>query len=472
VDIEGWRDEMAPCGYLGDARPPRQRADRRKSIKRIEEKHTVPSKKSNCRLEIIGCALTGGLGILLLDLLLFKFNVYYFSDDVNVLYPVAVHSLTGKKGNPTRPFEYLIVLAANKIYLPLWLGASLVCVVGATILSALACEKLFERRLSKAGWWVLGIANPLLFYVVSQPDVVSQALSDLLFAAAILAFVSEMDRPPDQPLGSWRADKTASFLNLTAAALFFTKETAVAAPIVIPAATALIRLKTRRLSRIFLLSLLLPIAAGICWILLKLEFPFILPTDEGRDRLKLEPIIWLENFVTNFAYPVTPLPSSFLEFERLRQLWVMTAIGSFLLFLCLIIRASSRHPRLVVLLLVIACSCAPTILIHSSELYPTMIAPFAVSMVLLIRDARMRWLGLSYGLMLYAASLGNSIIYCLGSDFNLLGLRHLNYSIYGKGYQFYPICPIGTTAHVGWDGAAAGELPYGPPVRGKITCIR
>ena len=319
---------------------------------------------------------------------------------------------------------------------------------------------------------MLGIANPLLFYVVSQPDVVSQALSDLLFAAAMLAFVSEMDRPSNQPLGSWRADKTASFLNLTAAALFFTKETAVTAAVVIPAATALIRLKTRRLSRVFLFSLLLPIAAGICWILVKLKFPFVLPTDEGRDSLKLDPIIWLENFVTNFAFAVTPLPSSLLEFERLRQLWVVAAIASFLSFLWLIIRKSSRHPRLVVPLLVITCSCAPMILAHSSELYPTMIAPFAVSMMLLIGDARMRWLGLSYGVMLYAASLANCVIYCLGSDFNLFGLQRVSYSIYDKGYQFYPICPIGKTAHVGWDGAAAGELPYGYPIRGKITCIR
>ena len=475
---------MAPCGYLGDARPPRQRADRCESIKRTEQIRNVLSKTLNCRHEIIGCALTGSLGILLLDLLLFKFNVYYFSDDVNVLYPVAVHSLTGMKGNPTRPLEYLIVLAANNIYLPLWLTASLVCTVGATILSALACEKLFERRLSKAGWWVLGVANPLLFYVVSQPDVVSQALSNLLFAAAMLAFVSEIDRQSDQPLGNWRADKSASFLNLTVAALFFTKETAVAAAIIIPVTTAVIRLKTRRFSRGFLFSLILPIASGICWILLKLEYPFILPTDEGRDSLKLDPVLWLQNFVTNFAFPVTPLPSSFLEFERLRQLWVIAAIGSFLFFLWLIIRESSRRPRIVVPLLVIACSCVPMILVRSSELYPTMIAPFAVSIVLLIADARMRWLGLSYGLMLYAASLANGMMYCLGSDFNLLGLQHLKYSIYGKAYQVYPICPIGTTAHVGWDGAAAGELPYGAPfgpllrseppslVKGKITCIR
>jgi hypothetical protein len=469
---------MAPSGSLGDVRPPRQRADRRKSIKRIEQIRDVFLKKLNRHHEIIGCSLTGSLGILLLDIMIFQFGVYYYSDDVNVLYPVAVHNLTGKIGNPTRPFEYLILLVANNIYLPLWLGASLVCIVGATILSGLACEKLFERRLSTAGWWVLGIANPLLFYVVSQPDVVSQALANLLFAAAMLAFVSEIDRLSNQTLDGWRADKTASFLNLTAAALFFTKETAVAAAIVIPAATTLIRLKTRRLSRVFLLSLALPVGAGICWILLKLEFPFILPTDGGRDSLKLEPIVWLENFMTNFAFPVTPLPSSFLEFERLRQLWVMAAIGSFLLFLCLIIRESSRRLRIIVPLLVIAASCAPMILIHSTELYPTMIAPFAVSIVLLICDARMRWLGLSYGLMLYAASLANCMIYCLGSDFNLLGLQRLSYSIYGNGYQFYPICPIGKTAHVGWDGAAAGELPFGPnvrpfgpPLRGKITCI-
>jgi len=57
-----------------------------------------------------------------------------------------------------RPLEYLILLAANNVYLPLWLGVSLLCVVGATILSALACELLFEQQLPKAGWLILGLA--------------------------------------------------------------------------------------------------------------------------------------------------------------------------------------------------------------------------------------------------------------------------------------------------------------------------
>lgn len=83
-------------------------------------------------------------------------------------------------------------------------------------------------------------------------------------------------------------------------------------------------------------------------------------------------------------------------------------------------------------------------------------------------------LSLVYGLMLYAASLGNAIIYCLGADFNLLGLQHLDYSIYGKSYQFDPICRIGTTAHVGWDGTATDHIAYAyrPDIKGRITCIR
>ena len=84
---------------------------------------------------------------------------------------------------------------------------------------------------------------------------------------------------------------------------------------------------------------------------------------------------------------------------------------------------------------------------------------FAVSIVLLFGISKMRWLSLAYGLLLYAASLGNGIIYSLGPEFNPLGLKHLPYSIYGKEYQVDPICPIGTTAHVAWDGTA-------------ITCIR
>lgn len=114
------------------------------------------------------------------------------------------------------------------------------------------------------------------------------------------------------------------------------------------------------------------------------------------------------------------------------------------------------------------------ILIRTDELYPSMIAPLAVSIVLLFSFSKMCRLSLVYGLMLYAASLGNAIIYYLGADFDLLGLQHLDYSIYGKSYQFDPICPIGTTAHVGWDGTDIGHIAYAyrPDIKGRITCIR
>jgi hypothetical protein len=425
------------------------------------------------RREIIGCAVVGSLGIFVLDVLIFRYGVYYYSDDIYILYPVAVHNLTGS-GNPVRPFEYLIVSAANNVYLPLWLGASLLCVVGATVLSGLACELLFERQLPKSGWWVLGVANPLLFYVVSQPDVVSQALSNLLFAGTLLAFISELNRLRDQSLAGWHADRIAAFLNLMAAALFFTKETAVAGAIILPTVTALMRLKARQLPPLFLYSLLLPIAAATGWIFLKLKFPFMLPAEvgEGRYDLKLDPITLGQHLIVTLAFPITPLPTSFLGFELLRPLWVVVAVGFVVLFIGVLFCASLRQPRIVLPLFIVAGSCAPMVLINSSELYSTMIAPFAVSILLLFGISKMRWLGLGYGLLLYTASLTNGMIYCLGPDFNLFGLQHLLYSIYGKGYQFYPICPIGTTARVGWDGTAASDVVYHPGLKGRIICLR
>jgi hypothetical protein len=414
------------------------------------------------RREIIGCALVGSLGILLLDALILRPGVYYSSTQNTLLYSVAVHSITVNFRTDTwiRPLEYLILLAANSVYLPLWLGASLLCVVGATILSALACEVLFERRLPKAGWWVLGIANPLLFYLVSTPGTVSQALCNLLFAAAVLAFISELRRLQDQPTSGWRADNTGAFLNLMAAALFFAKETGVAAAVLLPAATTLIRLKTGRLSRVFLFSLLLSIGAAGIWILIKLQLPVSRSlTTAGHYGLKLNPITWGENFIITLAFPVTPLPSSFIAFDLLRPIWVVVALVSVTLFIGLLLRESLRQPRIVLPLLVVAASCAPMILIHSSELYSTMIAPFAVSIVLLFGVSQMRWPSLAYGVLLYAASLGNGIVYCLGADFNPLGLQRLPYSIYSKEYLQDPTCPIGTTAHVAWDGTA-------------VTCIR
>ena len=399
-----------------------------------------------------------------------RYGVYY-SDNILVLHPVAVHSLMESLRFFIRPLEYLIVLAANNVYLPLWLGVSLLCTVGATILSALACELVFERQLPKAGWWVLGLANPLLFYLVSQP-IVSQALSNLLFAGAMFAFVSELRRLPGRPPSGWRADRVSVFLNLMAAALFFTKETAVATAIVLPAATALIRLKMRQLSRIFLLSLLLPIGAAACWILLKLTFPsseFV--TGGGRYGLKLSPLIWGQDFITTLAFPVTPLPSSFIAFDLLRQLWVVVGLSSVILFLWVLLHESRQQPKIVFPLLVVAACCAPMIVVRSSELYSTMITPFAVSIVLLFGISKMHWLSLAYGLLLYAASLGNGIIYSLGPEFHPFSLRHLPYSIYTKEYQYDPICSIGTTAHVSWDRMAAGSGLSGEPRVEEVTCV-
>jgi hypothetical protein len=420
------------------------------------------------RSEIIGCAVVSSLGILLLDALILRPGVYYSSSQNTVLYSAAVHSITASFRIDTwiRPLEYLILLAANYIYLPLWLGASLLCVVGATILSALACELLFERQLPKTGWWVLGIANPLLFYLVSTPSSVSQGLCNLLFAGAVLAFISELHKLRDQPSPGWRADRQAAFLNLAAAAMFFAKETAVAAAVLLPAATALIRLKKRRLSRVFLFSLLLPIGAAGIWMLIKLQLPTSrFMTTAGYYGLKLNPITWGENFFITLAFPVTPLPSSFIAFDRLRPIWVVVALGSVTLFIGLLLRESLRQPRIVLPLLVVAASCAPMILIHSSELYSTMIAPFAVTIVLLCGISKMRRLSIAYGLLLYAASLGNGIVYCSGTDFNPLGLQRLRYSIYSKEYRQDPICPIGTTAHVAWAGAARNTT-------GWIICIQ
>jgi hypothetical protein len=219
------------------------------------------------RREIIGCALVRSLGIFLLDALILRPGVGYALENNVVLYSVAVHNVMARISVDIwfRPLEYFVVLAANNIYLPLWLGASLLSVVGATILSALGCELLFERQLPKAGWWVLGIANPLLFYLVSTPGTVSQALCNLLFAAAMLAFIFELHRLRNQPASGWRADRTAVCINLMAAALFFTKELAIAAAIFLPAATALIRFKNgdSRLSSSFpCFSRLEPPAAG------------------------------------------------------------------------------------------------------------------------------------------------------------------------------------------------------------------
>jgi hypothetical protein len=112
------------------------------------------------------------------------------------------------------------------------------------------------------------------------------------------------------------------------------------------------------------------------------------------------------------------------------------------------------------------------LLVRTDELYASMIAPFAVSIVFLFGASSIRWFNLTYGLLLYGASLANGVIYCLGSDFNLLGLERLGYSIYSKSYQVDAICPIATTAHVAWDGTATSPIYGVPGVYGRIICIR
>jgi hypothetical protein len=401
--------------------------------------------------------------------------MYYYGDDNILLYSASAHEPMAIFEITTwfRPLEYLIVIAANNVYLPLWLGVLLFCVVGATILSGLACEFLFERQLPKAGWLILGLANPLLVFLVSRVTSVTQAFCNLLFAGAMFAFISELRWLQDQPPSGWRADRRAVFVNLMAAGLFFTKETALAAAVVLPAATALIRLKARRLSPMFLFSLLLPIGAACVWTLIKLQSPiFSLVNTAGRYGIKLNLITWAENLIVTLAFPVTPLPSSFIAFELLRPPWIIVAFASVILFVGLLVRESLRQSKIILPLLVIVAACAPMILIHSSEIYSTMIAPFAVSIVLLFDVSKTRWPSLAYGLLLYAASLGNAIIYCLVPDYSLLDLKHLEYSIYSTEHRSERTCRIETTAHVAWDGTAASDLPGWPMIKGRIICIR
>jgi hypothetical protein len=412
----------------------------------------ISSKAQIRRREIIGCAVVGSLGVLILDALILGSVLGYDFDDKIILYSVAVQNAMARVNIDTwfRPLEYFVFLAANQIYLPLWLVASLLCAVGTTILSALACELLFQRKIPQISWWILGIANPLLFYLVSTPGTVSQSLCNLLFAGCLLAFTSELQRRPDKPLSGWRADTVAPLLNVTAAALFFTKELAVAAGVVLPAASALIRLKRRKLSPIFLFSLLLPIGSAATWIAIKMQLPLVHDLlAGGRYGVKGNPITWGENVIMTLAFPLTPLPSSFISFAILRPFWVVVALGSVTVFIILVVRECIRHPDIVLPLLVVATCCIPMIFIHSSEVYSTMIAPFAVSILFLIIGARkMRGLSLIYGLLLYSASLGNGIVYLWFTDFSSHGLQRLPYSIYSESHQQDPTCPIAKTAHV------------------------
>jgi hypothetical protein len=145
---------------------------------------------------------------------------------------------------------------------------------------------------------------------------------------------------------------------------------------------------------------------------------------------------------------VTPLPTSFISFAMLRPIWVVAALGSVTVFIILLVRECIRRPDIVLPLLVVAACCTPMILIHSSELYSTMIAPFVISILLLVGVPKFPGFSLIYGLLLYSASLGNGIVYLWVTDFSSHGLQRLPYSIYSESHQQDPTCPIGKTVHV------------------------
>jgi hypothetical protein len=67
------------------------------SLRGVVMRMRVADHSTDIRLlyrKLLGCALLGSLGILLLDALVLWSGVYYYSDDVYVLYSVAVLDLT------------------------------------------------------------------------------------------------------------------------------------------------------------------------------------------------------------------------------------------------------------------------------------------------------------------------------------------------------------------------------------------
>jgi hypothetical protein len=108
------------------------------------------------------------------------------------------------------------------------------------------------------------------------------------------------------------------------------------------------------------------------------------------------------------------------------------------------------------------------ILIHASELYSSMIAPFAASIVLLFGLSKMRRLlvlPLDYCFTLPHLKTASTSVWApilTSSACNTFTIPsfHLH-----KEFQSGPICPV-RTAHIGWDGTDVRDPPGEPGVEG------
>ncbi len=378
----------------------------------------------------------------------------YTGDDKNALEPVARHSFHLALQLLLRPIEYTVVQAANLIDLQMWLLASLPMAVAASMLQVSTAEAVLQRRLTPLLKIAVIAGSPLWFQVISQIDTVSQSLCNLSFALAVYLLLVKV-----MPSNGKTASQAAAGVNLTCCVLLFSKELALAAALLIPFMTAIFVWRKKAIDRVYLASASAFLLAVPTWMYLKLYFGSLMPGATGHYNVTPSASKIGTNVLSLIGFPITPIPTSFLSFSQLKPLWMIMAVAMIFVFVLVAWRLAKKPDNRSSFLLlgtILVGACAPIIVVHSSELYASMIGGYLTAMLISATSWKSS-VKFAYAAALLMCSYVNAWIYYNAESIpDWMGGR-VEYSLYnGPDGRFHlgklkkPICPIFGTHSVSW----------------------
>ncbi len=392
------------------------------------------------------------LAVSAIGLFVWRYGMYS-GDDRITLFAVAQHSLDSTFKDYIRPLEYLAVEAANRLFLPIWIAISIAAAVTAAMVNVRTAEMVTNSRLDRRLRLLAVVGSPLWFYTVSQVDTVSQALCNLLFSAALFCLAGLLFNAK-----SPETTRLATAINVICSLLLYTKELALAAALVLPAIAAFHQLRARRWSYYYVLSGVTLAVAVMAWIALKLVYRGMLPEADGRLNMTPGVLDVVRNTVATFAFPLVPLPSSFLSFSRLESAWVVCGVLATSYFFWSMRRLDWRATQVRWFVLAVLGSCFPMFYVHASELYASMVGSLFLTMLLLLTPENV-WLKRSYCALLLACSYANCAAYFNYDLIEGANLERKAYSVYFGPNGLYfgkqrvaAICPVRTTRSVAWSG--------------------
>jgi hypothetical protein len=412
-----------------------------------------------CRLLIPALLLSG------LTLLTWQYGAY-IGDDRHALFPVAKHSVVFTIEYLLRPIEYFILQLFNQVEFQAWPIASLLLGITTAHIQVRTIERMLGQTLRPALYIAAVVGSPLWFQLLSQVDTISQCVCNLMLAVCLHQLFTGV-----LPGSDGQASRAGALVNVGACVLLFSKELALAAAVFIPFITAILVWRRRGFrAPLYLASLVLVACALIAWVYLKLSFRSFLPESEGHYGFSPSPEKFATNLISLVGFPITPLPTSLLSFKDLAVAW-QGAAGASLAILGLTLWKLARRPnqvrgKLGLLILLLGGCSAPIVIIHSSELYATLLTSYLVGLMACAWSDR-PWLVLAYSLALLGCSYANALIYFHAEDAPWKDIPRVEYSLYeghdGRHYQGRlqtAFCPIRGTHEVRWACGKLQCLPY------------